>query len=550
MKSSHSLKWPMLAVGTFLVGVGGTAIVMSHRQPAPTAAMQDADVKRGADAKPEADSHGGGAAKTDADQGGGNDAKGLIQLTPAAVKNGGIRVETVQSAAFGESLVAPGTVEASANHVAQITPPVAGKVVRLFAGLGDSVRAGQPLAVLDSLDVAQAQSAVRQAQAGAKQAQAQVQTAQAQVQQAEDRARSAKIALGRQAALARAGAFSQAPLQAAQSEQAQAQSELLQAQADLQNRTTILTRDQKLFTAGIIARAELEQAQTDQRQSQIRVDQAGSRVGIAQQGLAREKAVFGQGLLSQQGTQTAQAEVSAAQADVRHADSEAAAARIALIASRDAVVNAEANLRALTGNTRGPSGSGQITLVAPMAGTVTARSATLGEAVERSSALFTLKNLNSVTVQANVGEGDISRVRVGQPVTVTASSYPSERFAGVVSGLGSDVDGKTRTLPVRCTVDNGARRLRPEMFAQVSLSTDTPRPAVMISQAALIGDGDSQAVYVAEGGGFRKRAVSVGRTVGGRVEIESGLRVGDRVVTDGAFVLKSEAGKSDLKDSD
>ena len=185
-----------------------------------------------------------------------------------------------------------------------------------------------------------------------------------------------------------------------------------------------------------------------------------------------------------------------------------------------------------------------------MNGVVTAQSVTLGEAVERSSTLFTLENLNSVTVQANVGETDIARVSVGQPVIVTVPSYPNERFSGTVSSLGGSIDEKTRTLPVRCVVENPARRLRPEMFAQVSLSTNTPRPALVVPQAALVGDSDSQAVYVAGNGGFRKRPVVIGRTLGSRVEIESGLHVGDRVVTDGAFILKSEAGKSDLKDSD
>ena len=536
MRNCQPLKWPLLAAGAFVVGIGGTVAVMSHRQPAPPAAAQDGNASKDADAKPDADK----AA----------DSKGLIRLTAAAVRNGGIRVETVQSAPLGEALVVPATVEASANRVAKVSPPVAGKVVGIFVNLGDWVRAGQPLAVLESLDVAQGQAAIRQAESGARQAQAQVQTALAQVQTAQGRQHSAEIAFARQTALARAGAFSQGPLQAAQSEQAQGQSELLQAQAELQNRTTILTRNQKLFTAGIVARAELEQAQADQRQSQIRVDQAQGRVALANQALAREKSVFGQGLLSQQATQSAQADVRAAQAEVHRTQTEFAGARTALMAARDAVVNAEASLRALTGSGQGVSGSGRITVFAPMAGTVTTRDATLGEAVERSSALFTLENLNSVTIQAEVGETDIARIRVGQGVTVRVPSYPAERFSGVVSSLGSAVDGKTRTLPVRCVVDNAARRLRPEMFAQVSLSTDTPRPAIVVPQAALVGDGDGEAVYVAEASGFRKRIVTVGRTVGGRVEVKNGLHVGERVVTDGAFVLKSEAGKAELKDAD
>ena len=474
----------------------------------------------------------------------------MIRLTNAAIKNGGIHVSMLRSVLLGAALVVPATIETSASHVAKISPPVAGKVAHLFVSLGDAVRMGQPLAVLESKDVADAQAAMQQALSGEKQAKSQVQAAQAQVQTALGRQRSVEIALKRQTALARAGAFSQGPLQAAQSEQAQAQSELLQVQTDLQNRATILTRDQKLFTVGIIAQAELQQATTDQRQSQIRVDQAKGRVALANQTLAREKSVFSQGLLSQQATQSAEAEVRAAQADVYQAQTAVAGAGTALMAARDAAFNAKASLHAITGNGQGISGSGRIILFAPMDGVVTVQSVTLGEAVERSSTLFTLENLNSVTVQANVGETDIARISVGQPVTVTVPSYPNERFSGTVSSLGGSVDEKTRTLPVRCVVGNAARRLRPEMFAQVSLSTNTPRPALVVPQAALAGDSDSQAVYIASDGGFRKRPIVVGRTFGSRVEVKSGLHAGDRIVTEGAFVLKSEAGKSDLKDSD
>lgn len=540
----------MIVAAAFLAGVAGTAALMSrHAAPAPEGAhvsdaKQDLDAKKEPNQKKDADANG-------PESKGSNQVAGESEVTldPAAVKNAGITEETVRSASRGATLTAPGTIEATTEGVAKVTPPVAGRVTRLLVNLGDRVRAGQPLVVLDSLDVAQAQAVVRQTGAERRQAAARVQTAQAQVGQAQDRARSAEIALRRQDALARAGAFSQSPVQAAQSAQSQAQSELLQAQAELGNKAATVRRDQALLTEGLVAQKELDLAQTERRQSQIRVDQGQARVALAQKVLIREQSVFRQNLLSQQATQTAQAEVQAARGEVRRARADVQASLTAVVGARDAETAARANLGAILGQGQA-GGDGQISLLAPISGVVTQRVATLGEAVERSSTLLVIKNLASVTAQANVSEQDVSRVRVGQLVTVTVTSYPGQRFAGMVQGLGSDLDPKTRTLPVRCLVENKGGRLRPEMFAQITLATDAARPVVILPSTALVADGDDRFVYVADGTGYRKRPVKASGVSGGRVEVRSGLRDGERVVTNGAFVLDSEAKKGALGDKD
>lgn len=541
MKHSGTLKVPFLIAGAFVLGVGGTAVLMSHRPPPPPSRTGPVDKDAAPpdlDAKPGAVGAGGDGAPAD-----------LVRLTPVAVRNAGIKTEVVHDASTQDPLTVPGTIKASTGGVAKVTPPVAGRVTGFLVNLGDAVRAGQPLATLDSLDVAQAQAAVRQAQSEVRQAAARVQTAQAQVQQARDRERSAGIALRRQDALARAGAFSQSPMQAAQSEQSQARSELLQAQAELGNKAVTVRRDEALLTDGLLAQKELDLAQTERQQSGIRLDQAQARVALARKALARERSVFSQGLLSQQATQTAQAEVRAAQADVRRAQIDVQGSRTAVVGARDAEAAARANLSAILGHGRAGRG-GQITLLAPVSGVVTQRVATLGEAVERSSPMMVIEDLSSVTAQANVGEQDVARVRVGQPVTVMLASYPGQRFTGVVQGLGSDLDPKTRTLPVRCLVENRSGRLRPEMFAQVAIATDAARPAVLLPAAAIVADGEDRFVYVASGGGYRKRPVKVGTASGGRAEVRSGLRNGERVVTSGAFVLDSEAKKGALGEKD
>lgn len=553
----------LFALGGVLLGAVGMFVLTSRGRPSAPSMMPGGVQAESPGRDPEAGEEG--------------TAAGPITLSKAALETAGIRVETVRSSTSGESLTAPGTVEVAPNRSARITPPAPGKILRLLATPGDRVQAGQPLAVLDSYEVAQAEAAVQTASANVKQAQAGIQTARAEVAQAESgvasaraevaqariRQGSAETALARQRELASAGAFSQPTLQAAQSELASAQSELLQAQTELQSHTTALQRAERLFREELISRAELEQTQLEHRQDETRVERAQGRVDIAKQTLEREQKLFRGDLLNRREVQTAEADVRAAQGevhkaqqgvtraqqDVLRARKVAQAAQTTLQGAESALGAARTNLAALSGS--GQSGQrGRLTLFAPLAGTVTERSASLGQAVERATTLFVVESLNAVIVNANVPESAVGRIRVGQPVEVTVAAYPQARFDGVVQSLAGRVDEKTRALPVRCLVENSGLRLRPEMFARVNLTVGKSTPGIHIPLSALDEHGDERHVYVEENGSFRPRPVQVGRRTDTSVEIVQGLKAGERIAVEGVFVLESESKKSELKGED
>jgi len=544
-----------LVLGSLLVGIVGTAIVMPHLRPAPVAAPQT-------ETKPEENPA----------------ATGPIKLSEAAAKTAGLRIETVHIAPMREGLTVPGTVELSPNRGAKVTPPAPGKVVRLLVNPGDSVRSGQALAVLDSYEVAQAHAAVRQAEANIEQARAGVQTAQAEtaqtrasvqqaqgdIEQAQSKQASAETALQRQRDLAKAGAFSQAPLQAAQSELSAAQSELLQAQTDLQAHTVVLQRAERLYKEELISRAELEQAQAEQNKDKTLVDRAQSRTAIAKQALEREQKISSGDLLNKQAVQTAEAEVRAAQGevqrarqglhraqqDVRRAQKGEQAAQTMLHGAEDSMKAARANLFALEGPGHVEGGSGLISVSAPISGTVTERTATVGEAVERTAALMVIENLNTVTVEAYVAEKDLARIRPGQNVQLTVPAYPNDTFSGVVQSIAGRVDEKTRALAVQCLVENRAGRLKPEMFARVTLGVGVQKNALSVPVSALEEEGTDRFVYVETGEGYTRRKVQIGHVTETTAEITEGLRSGEKVVVEGVFVLKSERQKDSLKGDD
>ncbi|MES2465581.1 MAG: efflux RND transporter periplasmic adaptor subunit [Armatimonadota bacterium] len=548
----------LLAAGTFLVGVLGTATVMTFlgRPEVPPIAAAGQVTSEGHEGHGEGEAiHEEGHAESAHSE---NEAS-VVRLSPEGEKTIGVRVGPVAYHTARESLAVPGTVEAIQGRVAKVTPPVAGKVVRVMARLGDTVRAGQTLAVLDSYEVAQAHAAEHDAEARVRQAQAAVQTARAEVAQARGRQRSAEAAVTTQRELARAGAFSQAPLQTAQSDLSEAQSALIAAQTELQTHEAAYLRTERLFKEGIVSRAEMEQAQLELTQDRTLVERTKARVDIARQTLARARRIAEGGLLNRQAVQAAEAEVRAAAGEVTRAMRLMEAAQTNLNGARGAVTAAQSNLAALEGAGGHAEGEGgRVSLFAPIGGVISDVDATLGESVERGGgsgdALFQITDLAAVVVQANVPEQDISHVRVGQRVEVSVAAFPRERFTGVVQSLASRVNQKTRALPVLCLVSNPARRLRPEMFATVKLPVGASRRALVVPEAAVVTErgenrtAESAVVFVAgpHAGAYEKRRVTIGRNFGTTVEVTSGLKEGERVVTGAAYTLLSESKKADL----
>jgi cobalt-zinc-cadmium efflux system membrane fusion protein len=471
----------------------------------------------------------------------------VIALSASARAAAGIRVQPALLTAASEQLRVPGLVDTLPNRIASVTPPVFGKLVRIDVGVGDRVRAGQVLALIDSVDVSQAHSAVNNARRVVEQAASAVATAKAQVNEARVRADAASAALERQRHMAQAGMFSQAPRAAAQAEVSAAQTELAQAEAESQARSSASARAERLFAAQVASRAEMEDAQAQKRQSEARVAQARSRVTLATDALAREERVHKGGLLDKQVIDTASAEARAAQAAFATARRQEGDAVASFLSAKTSLATSQSNLGALEGSGHAVGSEGLIILHAPISGVVTERTATVGQAVERSSSLFRIENLNAVQVTANVPEANVARVKQGQTARVSVQAFPGRTFTGVVTSIGNRVDEKTRALPVRILVDNARGQLRAEMYADVSLGVGSPSKHVTVPLSAVDEDGDERFVYVETAKGFERRNVTLGPGSGKGVVIKSGVAAGERVAVAGVFVLKSEMKKDELK---
>ena len=230
-----------------------------------------------------------------------------------------------------------------------------------------------------------------------------------------------------------------------------------------------------------------------------------------------------------------QREVQEAAAALRGADAEVRAAR------------AELEALGIAGETVAADGADAsvFTVRAPIAGRVLERRAVLGGWTEPSTALFTIADLSRIWVVAQVFERDAVSVRTGTTAHVTLAALPGQEFDGRVALVGRQVDPGSRTMPVRVELSNPAGVLRPGMSANVRLEIAGQETRILsVPAAALQRVGDRWLVFVPHGAAeFEMRPVGRGRDLGQDVEVVSGVKAGEMVVVDGAFLLKAEAEK-------
>ena len=196
--------------------------------------------------------------------------------------------------------------------------------------------------------------------------------------------------------------------------------------------------------------------------------------------------------------------------------------------------------------------SALISVRSPIAGRITVHHATLGELVTPETHLMTVADLSRVWVWIDVPERDVALVHPDDDVTVTSDAYAGESFTGKVSYLTPEVDADSRTVRARIEAANPGRKLLPGMFVDVRISD--PHGAglggpgtLLIPSAAVQRDGDEAVAFVVTGPRrFERRELRLGRSTPGWMEILEGVALGEQVVIEGAFILKSEAARHSL----
>ncbi|MEW6590297.1 MAG: efflux RND transporter periplasmic adaptor subunit [Pseudomonadota bacterium] len=340
-----------------------------------------------------------------------------LALSGEEAQRAGIEVRQLELQAQAGQVTVTATIQANQDRLAHVAPRVPGRIVKVNASLGDRVKPGQALALLDSIELGEARSAYLQATS--------------------------------EAAVARAG----------------------------------FERAQRLQADNIIPEKEFLRARAE-----------------------HEKA------------------------------------RAALRAAGDKLRMMGVDPETLAGSV--------FPLAAPFAGTIIEKKAVPGELAAPDRFLFTVADLSTLWIEADLFEKDLAHVRPGAQASIAVAAYPDEVFKGKLTYVSSVMDKESRTVKARVEVPNPDGRLKPEMFATAAIHTGSSVKALLLPEDAVLLVQGQPTVFVAERGGFEPRAVDVGARSQGRIVIKSGLEAGESVVVRGAYALKARLLKSQIGDAD
>ncbi|MDQ2675744.1 MAG: efflux RND transporter periplasmic adaptor subunit, partial [Actinomycetota bacterium] len=318
---------------------------------------------------------------------------GEVELGPEALASAAIEIEAVTARVAVAPLTVTGTVESNQEQTQQASSLVSGRVERVFAALGDVVRAGAPLAVISSPEAAEMKGKLREAET--------------------------RLALGRR--------------NLERVKRAENRAAVLAAKAKLDEAEATLRRTRKLVDLGAGAGKDLVAAETAYTTAKAEYDY--------QSNIALNREV-----------QEAQAEVETAQTEVNHL---------------------RQSLQALGGSS-GASEVSVVTLRAPISGTVTERTVNAGAGVEAGTAMFTIGNMSTVWVIANVPETQVGQLRVGAPAEIRTAAPGVAPRSGRINYIDPRLDEATRSARVRVEVPNPGETLRVGMFVEVGFQAGSP----------------------------------------------------------------------------
>ncbi len=420
-----------------------------------------------------------------------------LTIEPEQVQNIKLETETVGETFSSEiaGTTATGVVQSNAYGETPVISLVGGVVREVRAQLGDFVQKGATVAVVNSDELAAAQSNYLATLAEADEARKRFERAEKLTGIAQE----ARTEVDRMTA------------------------ELKISEAELAENRSNFERTEKLVKIGASSRQELEQATTRLKTSQAKVEEAKNRLSRANRLL--------------QINPERRAELDAALTQLRSTEAKTSAERqrLLVLGLSPAGVEQIRNSRRV---------SSELPIVAPISGTITARAVNPNEIVEANKELMRVTNLSTVWIIAEVYERDLGRIRAGSGASVTSDAYPGRVFRGQVTYIDPSINQATRTAQVRVEVENPGQIFKIGMYVNVAFGAlgTAEQTAPVVPSAAVQTINNQSVVFLAteQPNVFLLRPVRLGSQTEGRYTVLEGISVGDRVVTTGSFLLRAE----------
>ena len=290
---------------------------------------------------------------------------------------------------------------------------------------------------------------------------------------------------------------------------------------------------QPLFTVQV---TDMVQAQNDFQSAINALNKAQEQLKLNQIIAERQKILFQAKAAALKDYQSAERDVISVQSDKQTAEAalEAVKNRLRILGKTDAEIAAFQKNSGMSPDT---------VIQAPIAGTVVQRKVGLGQYLNTGSdPVFTIGNLSTVWLIANVRESDIPRVRLGQSVAATVNGFGDRVFKARVTYMAASLDPATRRLAVRCEVENPDRELRPEMFARFAIVTGAAVTGPAVPESAVVQEGDRAHIWVLRPDGtIEAREIKLGLRNDTLLQVTEGLQTGEQIVSRGALFIDRAA---------
>jgi multidrug efflux pump subunit AcrA (membrane-fusion protein) len=489
----------------------------------------------------------------------------------------------VQPATLTETVRVTGSLRTDANVVLSSKP--SGKVVMLAVKEGDTVRAGQLVARIDDTEQRaqrdRAIAAVRAAEARLAQtaaagkvknvgaqgdwerAKAALASARARLVQVEHQAKIQSTLAETRVRTARAGLQSarerlQMMREGSRRQELQmAEQAVRRAQVDMASAERNYNRRQQLFNEGAISQEDVEESQrllelakvqlanAEEQRSMTREGPRSEEVRMAEQQVTQAEQVLEDAEANRAQRQISQEEVAAAREAVRQAEAVERSARAGLVQeqlTREDVRTAAATVDQLRADVAFYDEQiRQTRIISPVTGTVTQKFVNIGEFVSvQNNKIANVVSRDSLYFEAVVSERQIQQLRPGQTARITVDAQPGRVYGGVVREVLPVAEGISRSSRVRVSL-RGGRDLPVGAFARATIPVARKENVVAVPAAAIQSEAGTNYVYAIVDGQARRRNIELGIRDGDRVEVTSGLRPGDRIVTQGSPAVSDGA---------
>jgi RND family efflux transporter MFP subunit len=176
--------------------------------------------------------------------------------------------------------------------------------------------------------------------------------------------------------------------------------------------------------------------------------------------------------------------------------------------------------------------SADTSIRAPFSGQVAERLVSIGDYVTRGARVATVVRTDPMRIELTVPEQSVSLVRVGQPVRVTVDAYPGEAFTATIRFVSPSLRADQRALTVEAIARNADGRLKPGLFATALVQQPQGPPALLVPVSAIEAVAGTSRVYIVKGQKVEERIITTGETIGGQVEVTSGVAKGETVAAE------------------